>query len=183
MCEVKDSVFNYWDIVLFLISVLSILCFSQIPQQGVFSLHSYHWFWALVASSFPIWDQPPGGSSRRRLRRNPGPARYLRGGEILQEEAHGQRHWDERAGARVEGPDRVVRARQPELLCSPSSWDRCGVWSGCLGPLCWKKTKRKLRVGRHLFSSMLAPPMCTSQMLLFVYFSVRDTTLPICCKS
>lgn len=80
-----------------------------------------------VGSSFSFWDQHPGGSSRRRLRRHLGAARYLCGGAVLQEEAHGERHRAAFPRARVEGHRHVVRAGDEAcLLIFLLGW--CGVW-------------------------------------------------------
>lgn len=79
-----------------------------------------------VGSSFSFGDQHPGGSSRRRLRRRPGAARYLCAGAVLQEEARGQRHRAALPRAGVEGHRHVVRAGDEAcLLIFLLGW--CGV--------------------------------------------------------
>lgn len=73
----------------------------------------------LVASSVLLWDRHPGSSGRRRLWCNPAPPHYLCDGEVLQEKAHGKRHWDALTGAGVEGPNRLVRTGERGWRSSP----------------------------------------------------------------
>lgn len=120
-------------------------------------------------SSVSVGDQPPGCGDRRRLRHHLGAARHLHSGQVLQEEAHGQRHRAALPGARVEGRHHVVRAGDKAVhlvFLLGLVWSLIGSWV----PLLFWKRKKKGR--KRAWKASFYPCLLLSRELSFLFLVI-----------